>query len=101
MEMNVVIQGLTGIEIEIVNGGDLKNDDHVTDLVIENGGIDPRVVKDLDVEVAREVTVVIVKDGEAEIETLVVAVDEPEVEVLMKSLAEEAEVKTGRAQDER
>ena len=101
MEMNVVSQGLTGIEIEIVNGGDLKNDDHVTDLVIENGGIDPRVVKDLDVEVAREVTVVIVKDGEAEIETLVVAVDEPEVEVLMKSLAEEAEVKTGRAQDER
>ena len=98
MEMNVVSQGLT--EIEIVNGGDLKNDDHVTDLVIENGGIDPRVVKDLDVEVAREVTVVIVKDGEAEIETLVVAVDEPEVEVLMKSLAEEAEVKTGRAQDE-
>ena len=100
-------QGLIGtvieivIEIVIVNGGDLRNDDHVTDLVIENVVIDPRVVKDLDVEVVREATVVIVKDDEAEIETLVVAVDELEVEVLMKSLEEEAEVKTGKAQGER
>ena len=104
METNVVSQGLIGIGIEIVivivNGGGLKNDDHVTDLVIENVVIDPGVVKDLDVEVVREATVVIVKDDGAEIETLVVTVDEPEVEVLMKSLEEEAEVKTGKAQGE-
>ena len=104
METNVVSQGLIGIGIEIVivivNGGGLKNDDHVTDLVIENVVIDPGVVKDLDVEVVREATVVIVKDDGAETETLVVAVDEPEVEVLMKSLEEEAEVKTGKAQGE-
>lgn len=102
METNVVSQGLIGIEIVIVivNGGGLKNDDHVTDLVIENVVIDPGVVKDLDVEAVREATVVIVKDDGAEIETLVVAVDEPEVEVLMKSLEEEAEVKTGKAQGE-
>ena len=104
METNVVSQGLIGIGIEIVivivNGGGLKNDDHVTDLVIESVVIDPGVVKDLDVEVVREATVVIVKDDGAEIETLAVAVDEPEVEVLMKSLEEEAEVKTGKAQGE-
>ena len=102
METNVVSQGLIGIEIVIVivNGGGLKNDDHVTDLVIENVVIDPGVVKDLDVEAVREATVVIVKDDGAEIETPVVAVDEPEVEVLMKSLEEEAEVKTGKAQGE-
>ena len=102
METNVVSQGLIGIEIVIVivNGGGLKNDDHVTDLVIENVVIDPGVVKDLDVEAVREATVVIVKDDGAEIETLVIAVDEPEVEVLMKSFEEEAEVKTGKAQGE-